>query len=213
MAERTAALKAALQEDLDVDLQQAARLPPLPGGGSGGWGCAMQAACCSSRPRVLSRRPPSLGACVCCLPMLPCSPPRGCSGQAAAGGGWAQATRLRAAPPCALHEQSRQRGPPAAAGTTGEQPAGARGRAAPREGSRRGAARAAGAAGAAGAGCTGSWQRARGCCCSWTARQCRAQHSSQSCQWRGCGGARRRCPSGACRRARVPRVFDKRPSW
>lgn len=36
MAERTAALKEALQADLDEDLAAAARLPPLPGGGSGG---------------------------------------------------------------------------------------------------------------------------------------------------------------------------------
>ncbi len=36
MAERTTALKAALQADLDEDLAAAARLPPLPGGGSGG---------------------------------------------------------------------------------------------------------------------------------------------------------------------------------
>lgn len=35
VAERTAVLRAALQADLDEDLAAAARLPPLPAGGSG----------------------------------------------------------------------------------------------------------------------------------------------------------------------------------
>ena len=36
IAERQVVLKAALQDDLDADLKQAAELPPLPGAGSGG---------------------------------------------------------------------------------------------------------------------------------------------------------------------------------